>query len=121
MLAGRPQSREGRMSRKHVYLALAILGVVVPYVSFVPWVVDHGLDISLLVSELFANRISAFFGLDVIVSSIVLWAFVAFEGPRVGVRHTWAPIAASLVVGVSAGFPLFLWLRETALEPSTKL
>lgn len=104
------------MPRKYVYLTLCLIGTVVPYLSFVPWVMDHGVDIPLMIDELFANRISAFFGLDVIVSSIVLWAFVAFEGQRSRVRHTWAPIVASLVVGVSAGLPLFLYLREITLE-----
>jgi hypothetical protein len=109
------------MSRKHLYLALCIVGIVVPYLSFVPWVIDHGLDISLMVEELFANRISAFFGLDVIISTIVVWALIGFEGQRAGVRHTWAPIVASLVVGVSAALPLFLFLRESALKPATRL
>jgi len=109
------------MSRKFVYLTLCIVGTVVPYLSFVPWVLDHGFDISRMVEELFANRISAFFGLDVIVSTLVLWAFVAFEGHRLGVRYRWAPIVASLLIGVSAGLPLFLFLRESALEPSTRL
>jgi hypothetical protein len=109
------------MSRKHVYLLLCIIGAVVPYLAFVPWVREHGFDLSLMVEELFANRISAFFGLDVIVSSVVLWVFVAWEGPRVGVRHLWAPVAASLTVGVSLGLPLFLYLRESRLEPTTRL
>ena len=109
------------MSRKSVYLMLFVIGTVVPYLSFVPWVMDHGLDISRLVEELFANRISAFFGLDVIVSSLVLWAFVAFEGTRTGVRHTWAPIVASLTIGVSAGLPLFLFLRESTLKPASRI
>lgn len=107
------------MSRKSVYLALCIVGTVVPYLSFVPWVMDHGLDLSRMAEELFANRISTFFGLDVIVSSVVLWAFVAFEGRRAGVRQTWAPIVASLVVGVSSGLPLFLWLRESRFQAAT--
>jgi len=109
------------MSRKYLYLALFVIGTVVPYSSFVPWVMDHGLDVSRMVEELFANRISAFFGLDVIVSSVVLWAFVAFEGTRAGVRHTWAPIVASLTIGVSAGLPLFLFLRESAIQPATRI
>jgi hypothetical protein len=50
------------------------------------------------------------------VSSLVLWALVAIEGRRAGVKHLWAPIAASLVVGVSLGLPLFLYLRESSLE-----
>jgi predicted exporter len=109
------------MSRKHVYLALFVIGTLVPYAAFVPWVIDHGFDISRMVEELFANRISAFFGLDVIVSAVVLWVFVAFEGRRAGVRHTWAPIVASLAIGVSAGLPLFLFLREGRTEPATSL
>ena len=109
------------MSRRYIYLALFVIGTVVPYLSFVPWVMDHGLDISRLVEELFANRISAFFGLDVIVSSVVLWAFVAFEGTRAGVRHRWAPIVASLTIGVSAGLPLFLFLRESAMQSNTRI
>ena len=103
------------MSRRSIYFALFVIGIVVPYLSFVPWLLDHGFDVSLMMEELFANRISAFFGLDVFVSAIVLWVFVAFEARRAGVRHSWAPIAASLVIGVSAGLPLFLYLRESAL------
>jgi predicted exporter len=109
------------MPRKYAYLVLFVIGTVVPYLSFVPWVMDHGFDISRMVEELFANRISAFFGLDVVVSAIVLWVFIAFEGRRKGVRHTWAPLVASLLIGVSAGLPLFLFQRESALEPSTRL
>lgn len=109
------------MLRKYVYLVLFVIGTVVPYLSFVPWVADHGFDISRMVEELFANRISAFFGLDVVISALVLWVFVSFEGRRAGVKHTWAPILASLAIGVSAGLPLFLFLRESALEPSTRL
>jgi hypothetical protein len=52
--------------------------------------------------------------MDVIVSSLVLWALVAIEGRRARVPHLWAPIAASLAVGVSLGLPLFLYLRERA-------
>ena len=51
-----------------------------PYASFVPWVIDHGFDVSLMVEELFVNRISAFFGLDVVVSTIVFWVFVRSRG-----------------------------------------
>ena len=103
------------MSRKTIYLLLFIVGAVVPYVAFVPWLIDHGLDIPRMIDDLFANRISAFFGLDVIVSAVVLWVFIAFERRRTVIRHTWAPIAASLTIGVSAGLPLFLYLRESAL------
>ena len=107
------------MSRKHLYFVLFVIGTLVPYSSFVPWVIDHGLDISLMVEELFANRISAFFGLDVVIATMVFWVFVAAESARAGLRHAWAPVVASLTIGLSSALPLFLFMRERHLEPGS--
>jgi hypothetical protein len=46
----------------------------------------------------------------------VLWVFVYIDGRRRRVRHPWAPVAASLAVGVSLALPLFLYLREAPSE-----
>jgi hypothetical protein len=104
------------MRPKTLYLGLCVLGVALPYSQLVPFLHVHGLDVPLLFRQLFSNRIGGFFGMDVIVSSIVLWVFVLSEGRRVGVSHLWAPLAASLTVGVSLGLPLFLYLRERRSE-----
>jgi len=105
------------MNRKTVYLIFCVLGIVLPYWQFVPWVVvQHGVPLGLFLRELFASRIGAFFGMDVLVSAVVLIFFVRREGRRLGVRHLWLPIVGTLAVGVSLGFPLFLYLREDALE-----
>ena len=61
-------------------------------------------------------RIGAFFGMDVIVSAIVLLAFMRFERRRASIPHSWAPVAGTLLVGVSFGLPLFLYLREVSRE-----
>ena len=106
------------MKPKLVYLVLCILGTLLPYTQFVPFLRDHGLDLPLLLEQLFSNRIGGFFGLDVIVSTVVLWFLVYFEGRRTKVRRLWLPIAASLTVGVSLALPLFLYLRERRLEVS---
>lgn len=103
------------MSPRFAYLLLCLAGTAVPYSQLIPFLRAHGLDIRLLFEQLFANQISSFFGLDVIVSSVVVWVFVAVEGRRAGVSHLWAPIAATLLVGVSLALPLFLYLRESAL------
>jgi hypothetical protein len=72
----------GAMKPKTIYLALCFFGAVLPYWQFVPWVAEHGLNLRLMLGELFANRISAFFGLDVIVSAVVLLVFVRVESRR---------------------------------------
>ena len=97
---------------KLLYLGLCVAGTVLPCWQFLPFLRDHGLDFRLFVEQLFATPVSGFFGMDVIVSSIVLWVFVLGEGRRAGMRHLWAPLAANLAVGVSLGLPLFLYLRE---------
>jgi hypothetical protein len=104
------------MTLKRVYLALCIAGTVLPYWELVPFLRDHGLDLRLFFEQLFANPVSGFFGMDVIVSSVVLWTFVFSEGRRLGMKNLWAPVAANLAVGVSLGLPLFLYMREANLS-----
>jgi hypothetical protein len=105
------------MKPKTVYLCLCILGFVLPYAVFVPWVAEHGgIPLRLFVQQLFANRISAFFGLDVLVSAIVLLRFATAESARLRIPNRWMVLVATLLVGVSLGLPLFLYLREKQLE-----
>jgi len=97
---------------RYFYMTLCVLGIVLPYSQLVPFLREHGLDLRLLAEQFFANRISAFFGLDVVVSSVVLWVFVLAEGRRQKMRHLWVYILSNLAVGVSLGLPLFLYMRD---------
>ena len=107
------------MKLRHRYLVLATLGILLPYWQFVPWLFEHGLDLSLFFGELFANRVAGFFAMDVLVSPIVLIIFVQVEGRRLGIRGLWLPVVGTLLVGVSFGLPLFLYLRQIQLDRSS--
>lgn len=76
----------------------------------------HGLDLRLFFSELFSTRIGGFFGMDVIVSAAVLFLFIGVEGRRLAIKNLWVPVVATCAVGVSLGFPLFLYLRQVKLD-----
>jgi hypothetical protein len=102
-----------------VYLSLALIGAVLPYSQFLPWLAEHGPNVSLLTTELFSTRAGAFFGLDVLVSAVVLIAFIRREGARRKMGMLWLPIAATCLIGVSCGLPLFLYLRERQLASDT--
>jgi len=95
-----------------LYLPLAVIGAVLPYSQFVPWLAAHGLNLRLLFEELFSGRVSTFFGLDVIVSALVLLVFIFREETERKMRMLWLPVAATCLIGVSCGLPLFLYLRE---------
>src|SRR5262249_49423530 len=107
------------MKARHFYLICCVVGLLLPYSQFTPWLLEHGFNVTLFFSELFANRISAFFTMDVIVSAIVLIWFIQTEGKRLRVRLLWFATIGTLVIGVSFGFPLFLFLRQVTLDRTT--
>lgn len=104
------------MKPRHVYAALCVPGAVLPWIPGARWVATHGLNAPLFFRDLFANGIASAFAIDIIVSAVVVCALVLIEGRRLGVRPVWAPIAGTIVVGVSFGLPLFLYLRERRLD-----
>jgi hypothetical protein len=95
-----------------LYLVAAILGTVLPLSQLFPFLMTHGFDVPLLFRQLFQNNIAAFFGWDVIVSSVALWLFVFSEGRRRRMKNLWLYIVCNLIVGVSLALPLFLMFRE---------
>ena len=99
-----------------LYLIVAILGTILPLSQFVPFLATHGLDGKLFFEQLFQNHVSAFFGMDVIVSSFALWLFVFSEGRRHGMKNLWLYVVCNLAVGVSLALPLFLFFRERKLR-----
>jgi hypothetical protein len=107
-------------AKQIVYLILCIAGTVLPYSQFIPFLREHGLDLNQFFQQLFATRISALFGFDVIVSSIVLWCFVFIEGGRLRMRNLWVYIVANLLAGVSLALPLFLFARQLRIDKTTE-
>src|SRR5262249_970985 len=101
------------------YLLLTVAGAAIPLSAIVPWVAEHGLNLRLLVDELFANRISTFFALDVMVSAIAVAAFVLVERARSGIRQWFLPLIALCAIGVSCALPLFLYLRESSIAAAS--
>ena len=100
------------MKLKTIYLVLCVLGLVVPYWQFVPWVAANGLNLHFFLQQLFANRIGAFFGMDVLISAVALLVFARSERGRLSSTERWLPLLAVLTVGVSLGLPLLLYMRE---------
>jgi len=108
------------MKLRYLYFAFCLLGLLLPYSQFVPWMMEHhGLNVPLFIRDLFANRISAFFAMDVIVSAVALISFVQIEGKRLAMRTLWLPMICVFLVGVSLGLPLFLYLRQLQLDRAT--
>ena len=107
------------MKTRHLYAALCVPGALLPWWQFLPWAAEHGLNLRLFFRALFWNGVSGAFALDLIITAVVVCCFVLIEGSRLGVRHLWAPLLGTLIVGVSFGLPLFLYLRERGSDANS--
>src|SRR2546430_13523238 len=100
------------MKLRYLYLVFCLIGLLLPYSQFLPWIMEHhALNMPLFIRDLFANRISAFFAMDVIVSAVVVVLFIQSRGKRLGVGLLWVPTIRTLLVGALLGLPLLLYQR----------
>ncbi|MGA1840228.1 MAG: DUF2834 domain-containing protein [bacterium] len=107
------------MKMRNLYILLCVIGIILPYTQFVPFVLTYGWNLQIFFQQLLVNKISIAFSLDLIVAAIVFIIFVFAEGTRLRMRRLWLPITATLAVGLSLGFPLFLFMREIHLKKAS--
>ncbi len=103
---------------KQVYLVLAIVGLVAPYYFLIQFVAAHSLNLGLLVEQLLANSISTFFAVDLVITAIVFWVWSNREARQHAIGNWWLFVVATLTIGLSFAFPLFLFVRESRRQIS---
>jgi hypothetical protein len=102
--------------KERLLLILTVLGFVVPNVCLVVFTADEGLATGTYFSLWVDSTPSTQLLLDLLIASLAFFVWAAVEGPRVGMRRWWVCIPATLLVGLCFGLPLFLLMRERALE-----
>ena len=101
---------------KNIYLILALAGLFAPYYFLFRFFGENGFNIPFLIDQLFANHISTFFAVDLIISIVVFWVWMTAEATKLQMKNWWLYILASLTVGLSFALPLFLFFRERTVE-----
>ena len=104
------------MKLKHLYLVLAIVGMVVPYYFLISFFWTHGLDGRAFLQQLFGTWISTFFAVDLLLSSVVFVIYLRREARRYSIKHWGLPLVALCAVGLSFALPLFLYIREDRVD-----
>lgn len=98
---------------KIMYLVLAAAGLVLPYSAILSeYQSSGGFDFSLMLQAMWATPMSRIFAWDLTVAAVswLAWAVHQFKSVRI-----WQFIlcaAGTFLVGMSFGFPLFLFFRE---------
>lgn len=102
------------MTIKTFYLAMAIIGLVVPWALFGAFFATNGPDLPFFVQSLFVNGAAGGFSADVLISILVFLVWSWRDAGRHGNRRWWLVVPASFFVGLSLALPLYLYLREEA-------
>ena len=104
------------MTKKNIFLVLAIIGFIVPYYFFLRLPAEDGFNLPALIQPFFANNFMKGAAMDLTISVIVFWIFAFAEANRLEMKNSWVYVLATLLVGLSFALPLFLYFRERQLE-----
>jgi len=97
------------------YTVMCVLGFVLPYLALISWFFDERTNgLGDIARDIFVNGLSSMGWVDVIITAIVVLAFVRTEGFRMKMGSVAAPVVGTCLVGPSFGLPLFLLMREKA-------
>lgn len=113
---------------KYLDAGLLVLSAVALWVSwsnFLPLIEKHGfVGATLIFWELVrVNEAARFITTDAFVLGVLSCWWLLGEAKRLGMKSAWAYIAASLFIGISFAFPLFLVHRNHLMartEPDPK-
>lgn len=93
---------------KSLYLFLAVVGAVVPYLFFVQHFAAAGLGLGDFLAALFVNGAAGGFAADLLIASLVFWIYLFARGE--GVRAL-VFVALNLLIGLSCALPAYLYVR----------
>lgn len=100
---------------RKIYLGLAVVGFIIPYALVIAFIHENGLNLRVFVSELFGNYAPSLAMADLLLSSVVFWAWLFSAEQKNRVRSPWMFVALNLGVGLCFALPLYLYMRA----PST--
>ncbi len=104
------------MTKKNIFLVLAIIGFIVPYYFFLQLPAQGSFNLPLLIQPFFANNFMKGAAMDLTISVLIFWFFMFAEPNKLQMKHPWLYLLATLLVGLSFALPLFLYFRERQLE-----
>ena len=101
------------MSRKNIFLLLAVVGFIAPYYFFLQ---VREFDLTALFQQFSASALLSGIAMDLFVSVIVYWFFMFTEAKKLDMKNAWLYLLATMLVGLSFALPLFLYFRERKIE-----
>ena len=95
-------------------LIIAVANAVLVYNEFIPFLMEHGINVNEAFNQIKASQFSRCITIDLLLAAAVLIVFIAVESRRLGMKQAWIPILLTCIVGVGTGLPVFLLMRRGA-------
>lgn len=107
------------MNIKTVYLVLAIVGAIVPYVFFMQHFGAAGFGLMDFISALFVNAAASGFTSDLVITSLVFWIAMyqrhgQGKGPNPAIF-----VVLNLAIGLSCALPAYLYVTANGKSTET--
>lgn len=96
---------------KKVYLILAVVGAIVPYIFFANFIQLYGFDLPKFVELAFGNAAAGGFSADLCIATLLFWVFL-FHQQRKGGPKPWLFIILTLTIGLTCALGVYLYVRE---------
>ena len=101
---------------KNLYLAMAVIGAIVPYIFFLGFFGESGVDLVGFVGALFVNGAAGGFAADLLITSAVFWIYMF---SREGGPSPWPFVVLNLAIGLSCALPAYLYTLARRAEATT--
>jgi hypothetical protein len=106
---------------KYLYLALSIIGIIVPYYFGFLIVWETGtFDAVTFLQEATINNSARFLAGDLAVAGLAALVYILYNGRKQNIAYWWVCVLGMFAIGTSFGFPFFLYLQERAKEKPSK-
>jgi hypothetical protein len=97
---------------KRIYLILAIVGAILPYIFFFQFMTSESAPLGSFLAALFVNGAAAGFTVDLLVTSLVFWLWMAKRRSGGG-PNPFPFILLNLAIGLSCALPAYLYFSES--------
>ncbi|PWJ18133.1 DUF2834 domain-containing protein [Jannaschia seohaensis] len=95
-----------------VMIVLCVLGVVLPFRYFLPWLSANDWDLGAMLDAWHVNDAASGLVWDLTVAAVTLTIWIVWETVRTRNWLGLLAIPATYMIGVSLGLPLYLLLRR---------
>ena len=97
---------------KLFYLITTVVGTILPWIPFFPFVIEKSFSPYSIIQALYANGASSGLSNDFFLSCVVFWVFVIIDAKQLNLKYWWFVIPSAPLIGLSMAFPAYLFIRE---------